>query len=90
MNDALCAWALHTVGVHVAHYVVAHQLFTRFGDLVIDVVRVRFQLSDLLVRNRQTQFLFAFGKRNPKLAPSAEFKVGRENVFHLLARIPRI
>ena len=90
MDNAFCFGALHTVGVHMAHDIVAHLFFARLGDFIVNVVGVGFEFGDLLVGNRQPQFFFAFGKGNPQLSPSAEFKVRRKDVFHFFARIARV
>jgi hypothetical protein len=51
MDDARRLRALLAVGVDMAHHVVAHELFARGGDLVVDVVRVRLELRDHIGRD---------------------------------------
>ena len=45
MDDAGCLGALLAVGVHMAHHVVAHQLFALDGHFVVDIVHMGFQLG---------------------------------------------
>ena len=61
----LCRRALHAERVHVAHDVVAHFLFARFCNVIVDVLGVCLHFGYLLVGYVKPQLLFAFGKGNP-------------------------
>ena len=87
MDDALCFGALQAIGVDMAHNVVAHQLLTGDGILVVDVVLVGFQLGKLLIGDCQALLLFSLGKRDPQLAPGAELVVVGEDILHLVRSI---
>ena len=79
MDDARRLRALQTVSVDVAHHVVA--------ALLLAVLRMGFQLGNLLVGNVQPLFLFRLRQRNPQLPPGAELVVLGEDELHLLAGI---
>ena len=55
--------------------------------VVVDVLRVGFQLGNLLVGNVQPLLLFRLRQRNPQLPPGAELVVLGEDELHLLAGI---
>ena len=75
MDDSLCPGALLSVGVYVGHHIVTYFLFPCSGNLIIDVVRMAFQLIDLRLRDRQAQLLFRFGQSDPQPAPGAELHI---------------
>lgn len=85
MNDGLCLGTLITESQNVRHYVVANFLFACGGVIVIDVVDFRFHFGYLLVGDVYAEIFFRLCKSDPKSAPRAELKVGRENVLHLFA-----
>ena len=87
MDDTLGLGALQTVGVDVAHDIVAHQLFAGDGILVVHVVLVGFQLGNLLIGDGKALFLLGLGQRDPQLAPGAELVVVREDVLHLIGSV---
>ena len=87
VDDALGVRALLAVGVDVGHHVVAHFLFPGGGHVVVDIVRMRLQLSNLFVGDGQPQLLLGLGQRDPQPAPGAELIVGRKQILHLLAGI---
>ena len=87
VDDAGRLRALLAVGIDVAHHVVAHEALTRFGDLIIDVVGMRLELVNLLLRDRQAQLHLALRQRDPQAAPCPELHIGREKIFHLLIGI---
>ena len=87
VDDPLGGGALQTVGVDVAHHVVAHQLFAGDGVLVVDVILVGFQLGNLGVGDSKTLLLLRLGQRDPQSAPGAEFVILRENILHLVRGI---
>ena len=93
VDDASRLRALFSVCVHMAHDVVAHFLLSRLCDIIVDILRMRLQLLDLLVCNDrlsvlgQSQFLLRLRKGNPELAPRAELHVRGKNVLHLLTCI---
>jgi hypothetical protein len=78
MDDRFRLRALDAVGVNVRHHVVADDLFPRLGDLVVDIVLMRFHFGDLLIRDGQAELLLRFRQRNPEAAPGAEFPVRRK------------
>ena len=38
MNDSLCLRALHTVGIDMAHNIVADFFFSGYGYIIVDIV----------------------------------------------------
>ena len=89
VNDTRGFGALQPVGVNVAHHVVAHHLFPRFGNLVIDVVLMRFELRYLLVGNVEPQLFFRFCQRDPEFSPRSEFETFGKDLLHLFRSVPR-
>ena len=87
VDDASRLRALLAVGVDMAHHVVADYALARFGDLIVDVVGMRLELVDLLLRDRQAELHLAFRQRDPQAAPRFELHIRREKVFHLLVGI---
>ena len=87
MDDARRLRALQTVRVVVAHHVVAALLLAALRIIVVDVLRMGFQLGNLLVSDVQPLFLFRLRQRNPQLPPGAELVVLGEDELHLLAGI---
>ena len=47
-----------------------------FGVFVIDVLRVRFQLRDLLVGDRKPELFFSFRQHDPEAPPRAKLEIG--------------
>ena len=88
MDDALCLRALHAVSINMAHHVMAHFFFPCLCHIIVDVVRMAFQLFDLLIRDGQAQLLLRLRQRDPQPSPGAELLIGRKNVLHFLTRIP--
>ena len=88
VDDALCLRACHTVGVHMAHHVVAANLFPLSCHVVVDIVHIGFQLLHLGLGHRQPQLMLRPGKRHPQPPPGGEFLVRREEILHLRAGIP--
>ena len=88
MDDACCLGALLTVGVDVAHDVVAHQLFPLDSHFVVDIVHMSFQLG-YHVRGDVGQALIHFGTSqcHPQPPPSAELVVVREDVLHFIGSV---
>ena len=88
MDDACCLGTLLTVGVDMAHDVVAHQLFPLDGDFIVDVVHMSFQLGHHLGGDiGQALLHLGPGQRHPQAAPGAELVVVREDVLHLIGGI---
>ena len=87
MDDARRLRALQTVRVDVAHHVVAALLLAALRIVVVDVLRMGFQLGNLLVSDVQPLLLFRLRQRNPQLPPGAELVVLGEDELHLLAGI---
>jgi len=79
---------LEAVGVDVGHHIVPDLALPPLGVLVIDVARVRTQLGDLRLGDREPQLLLRFGQRDPEAAPRPELEIGGEEVRHLPRRVP--
>ena len=81
MDDPCRLGALHAVRIDMAHHIVTHLFFPRFRHIVIDVLCVRLQLVDLLLRDdrsavlAQSKLHLCLGKRDPQLSPGAEFHI---------------
>ena len=88
MDNALRLRALYAVGIHMAHNVMAHFLLARFCHVVVDIGRMAFQLIDLLLCDRKSEFLFCLCQRNPESSPGLEFHILRKNELHFTACIP--
>ena len=88
MDNALRLRTLYTVGIHMAHNVMAHFLLARFCHVVVDISRMAFQLIDLLLCDRKSEFLFCLCQRNPESSPGLELHILRKNELHLTACIP--
>ena len=76
-----------TVGVHMRHDVMADNVLMRGSGLVVDIRNMRLHLVDLFVGDGEPEFLFAFRKGDPELAPGREFAVIRKNGLHFLSRV---
>ena len=70
------------VSQYVGHDIVPHFVFTCRGIVIVDVGDVRAQLLNLLIRDRQTELLFALCQRDPESAPGGKFVVVGVNVLH--------
>ena len=57
MNDALCLRTLLTVGIYMRHHIMANLFLTGLCHIIVDVILMSLQFSDLLIRDRQSQFL---------------------------------
>ena len=88
MDNALRLRALYTVGIHMTHNVMAHFLLARFCHVVVDISRMAFQLIDLLLCDRKSEFLFCLCQRNPESSPGLELHILRRNELHFAACIP--
>ena len=81
MNNAGRLGALLPVCIHMAHNIMAHFFFPRFCDIIVDVIDMRFQLRNLLIRNHglpilgKTELLFRLRQCNPQASPGAELHV---------------
>ena len=88
MDDAGRLGALLAVGVHMAHHVVAHKALALFGDFIVDVVHMSFQLGHHLGGDiGQALLHLGPGQRHPQAAPCAELVVVREDILHLVRGI---
>ena len=65
VNDSLRLGALQAVCIDMAHDIVTHDLFSRLGFFVIDIVCMRFQLRNLLIRDGKAEFLLCLCQRDP-------------------------
>ena len=65
MDDTLCLGTLYTVCINMAHNIMTDFLFPCLCHIVVDVVRMCFQLVNLFLCNGETQFLFRFCQGNP-------------------------
>ncbi len=87
MDDRLRQRALPAVSIYMAHHVVAHLALTRLGHLVVDILGVRLQLGNLLIRDGKAKLLFRLGQRDPQAPPGAKFEIFRKHRLHLPAGI---
>ena len=87
VNDRARIRAKIAVRVNVSHNVVAELLFVSARYSVVDIVDMRFEFSDLRVRDVEAHCLFCFRKRDPKLSPGGEFHIGGEKILHFGAGI---
>ncbi len=78
VDDALCLRACHTVGIHMAHYVVAADLFPFSRHVIVNVFHIGFQLIHLCLGHRQAKLMLRPCQRHPKPPPGGEFLVRRE------------
>ena len=89
MDDGLRRGAFQAEGVDVRHHVVADLFFPRAYDLIVDVVKVCAHLTDLFLRDVETQFLLGLCQIYPEPPPGGELVILREHELHLFARIAR-
>ena len=75
MDDGLCLGTLHSVGVYMGHYVVAHQFFPLPGHLVINILLMGLHLVNLFLCDPQPQLFFCLCQGDPKPSPGTEFHV---------------
>ena len=78
--------ALLPVGQHPGHHVVAQLPLVALHRREVDVVLVRLQLGDLLLRDLQPQLPLRLGQGHPAAPPEAEAGEVGEQAAHLLAR----
>ena len=69
------------------HNVVADDLLSLLCHVIIDIIGMRFQLFDLLIRNIQSQFLLCLRQSDPQPSPCPELLVRGKDILHLLACI---
>ena len=67
----------------VRHHIVADLPLAPLGVVVVDVVRVRLQLRDLRIGDREPQLLLRLRQRDPEAPPRPELEIGGEEVRHL-------
>ena len=89
MDDGLRLGTLLTVGVDMAHDIVADHLFPGFGNIEVDIFDVRVQLSHLFGGDTQTELMLRPGQSDPELAPGGEFVPFGEKILHFIARVSR-
>ena len=87
MDDTLSLRTLHTVGVDMRHNVMAHLAFPLLRHLIVNIVRMGFQLVNLLLGDIQSQFFFRLCKSDPQSPPCAEFHIRRKDILHFPACI---
>ncbi len=75
------------VGVDMSHHVVAQATFVLPRGLKIDLVRLALHLGQLLVGDRQPQFLFRFGQGDPQPPPRPKFPLVPPQTAHFLRRV---
>ncbi|GFI58660.1 hypothetical protein IMSAG025_02118 [Muribaculaceae bacterium] len=51
MDNPLRLWALHAIGIYMAHHIVAHFLFPGPGHIVINILSMLFQFINLFLGN---------------------------------------
>ena len=69
MNDGCGKRTLQRIRINLRHNVVADDFFAFVCNVKVKVRHVLFQFFDLSVGDTEPEFLFGFGKRNPKSAP---------------------
>ena len=82
MDDRFGSWTLLSIGIHMRHHVMPHFRFARFGNFIIDIVRMSGHFRDLNVSDLKAQHLLSARKRDPKLSPSAKFFLLRKEILH--------
>ena len=87
VNDALRAWALQAIGVHMAHHIVAALRLAAHGVLVVHIIDMGLQLGYLPVGDGKALGLLGLGQGHPQPAPGAELVLFRKQVLHLAAGI---
>ena len=75
VDDSFCLGTLHTVCVYMGHYIVADDLFPFFRHFIVDILRMAFQLLDLLVGDGKAQLFLSLCQGDPELSPGAEFHI---------------
>ena len=75
MDDSLCLGALQTIGIYMAHDIMADHFLTSAGFFIINIFRVRLQFRDLLVCNRKTKLLLNLSQCDPQFSPGTELHV---------------
>ena len=88
VNNARSGRGSLAVGIDVRHYVVADFLFPGLHAVIVDIRDMRSQLVHLRLRHRQAQFHFRFCQRHPQPPPGLIPGVSREQLQHILTRIP--
>ncbi len=61
--------------------------FVASGGLKVEVVLKSFELGDLRIADRKSEFLLGFGKHDPQLAPQPDPVLGAQESCHLLGCI---
>ena len=71
----------------MSHDVVPKVPLVPGGGFEVDVVDVRFELIDLLVRDVQAEFFFRLGQSNPHAPPGGNSALRRPESGHLTGRV---
>ena len=88
MNNAFCFGTLCAISMHMGHHVMTQLFLFRCCHVIIDIVDVRFHLSDHLVGDLgQSQLLFRPRQRDPEPAPGGEFLIRRKEMQHFVTGI---
>ena len=90
MDNRLCRRALFSVCIYVRHDVMTYEAFAGLCRFVINIVRRPAQLVDLLLRDREAKFFFAFRQSNPEPSPRSEFLIRGKQELHFFAGISGI
>ena len=75
MDDSLCLRALHSIGVDMAHHIMANLFLTRLCHIVVDILRVGLQLFDLLFADGKPQLPLGLRQGNPQTPPGLKFHI---------------
>ena len=75
------------VGLYLGHHVVVYLRFDLQRTLEVDIILVRFQVFQLLIRY-ESQRVLGFRKRHPDPPPEPATVRFRPNFPHLLAAVP--
>ena len=73
VDDALGFGTLQTIGIDMAHDIMADYLFARNGIFIINILCMRLQLRDLLIRDRKAELLLNLCQCDPQFPPGTEF-----------------
>ena len=87
MNDGLRLWAGKPENIDMRHDIVPDLPLARGSGGIVDIVKMRAHLVELLVRYVESKLLLALGKGKPQPAPRGKFAVIGEYLLHLPPRV---
>ena len=83
VDDRLCLRALKAVSVNMRHDIMPYDLLPLLCILIIDIILMRLQFTDLLIRYIKSEFFLCLRESDPEFSPCSEFHVRREDILHL-------